>query len=70
MEDDAVSRVDEGKVGDERGLAMLTQDIGITSFAFSWLISRLAGTLPRLVDEVDVEEEISKCSFPLLFFSA
>ena len=33
---------------------MLMHDIG-TSFAFSWLISRLAGTLPRLVGAIDGE---------------
>ena len=33
---------------------MLMHDIG-TSFAFSWLISRLAGTLPRLVGANDGE---------------
>ena len=33
-------------------LTMLMHDIG-TSFAFSWLISRLAGTLPRLVGADD-----------------
>ena len=47
----------------------------LTSFAFSWLISRLAGTLPRLVETVvgveaiEVEVAKSKRSFPLLFFS-
>ena len=41
----------------------------ITSFAFSWLISRLAGTLPRLVDTVEVDNKIDPDAFPLLFFS-
>ena len=41
----------------------------ITSFAFSWLISRLAGTLPRLVDIVGVDNKIDPDAFPLLFFS-
>ena len=41
-----------------------------TSFAFSWLISRLAGTLPRLVDTVEVDNKIDALdAFPLLFFS-
>ena len=40
-----------------------------TSFAFSWLISRLAGTLPRLVDTVEVDNKIDPDAFPLLFFS-
>ena len=40
-----------------------------TSFAFSWLISRLAGTLPRLVDTVEVDNQINPDAFPLLFFS-
>ena len=31
-------------------LAMLMQDIGITSFGFSSLIRRLEGDLPRLVE--------------------
>ena len=41
----------------------------LTSFAFSWLISRLAGTLPRLVDTVEVDNKIDPDAFPLLFFS-
>ena len=38
------------EVGGFEVLAMLMQDIGITSFGFSSLIRRLAGTLPRLVE--------------------
>ena len=40
-----------------------------TSFAFSWLVSRLAGTLPRLVGTVEVDNKIDPDAFPLLFFS-
>ena len=51
-----MEKFEPGAVGEveieELDLAMLIQEIGTTSFGFSSLISRLAGTLPRLVETV------------------
>ena len=72
VDGEEVDKVELGTVDDagaeELALAMLMQEIR-TSFAFSWLISRLAGTLPRLVDTVEADNKIDPDAFPLLFFS-
>ena len=76
VEVEAVGNIDEEVVGEIEEVetedledTMLMQDMGTTSFGSTSLISRLAGTLPRLVEtEVEISEARS-CSFPLLFFS-
>ena len=65
IDDEVVGEIDEVETEDLED-TMLIQDMGTTSFGSTSLISRLAGTLPRLVE---TEVEISECSFPLLFFS-
>ena len=70
VEPEAVEKV-EPDAGERVEVAALekVEDSTFTSFAFSWLISRLAGTLPRLVDTVEVDNKIDPDAFPLLFFS-
>ena len=77
IDGEAVGEIDEDEIDEvdtevetvDLDVAMLIQDIGTTSFGFTSLISRLAGTLPRLVEtEVEISEARS-CSFPFLFFS-
>ena len=71
-----VGDIDEEAVGEIEEVetealedTMLMQDMGTTRFGSTSLISRLAGTLPRLVETEVENSEARSCSFPLLFFS-